>query len=413
MNLNSNKYANYIITYSVEFLVMLSGVVLFKQINSRFNDFGFSEFTINKRLIGFLMPLLMVGMGVAIPKFSSAEDRKIKTDIYYIALIIISISFALFLGICISLNSLFSFLVFGDDAHSKMFILVLLYVYTLLIHSCIYNYFRSNLDFKKASVIQLINLGIWPILIVFFVNTLLEYFVVLSSITMITSVLIHSLFIPFMSLKIQHFKSRFTPIFKYGVSRVPGDVLLGFFFALPVFLISTNFSMKEAGMVAFCLSLFNIVIALTSPINVLVLPIASKMVHEKNDKDLNVLRNRLLLSALLIGTAAVGVIVLFGSNVLMLFGISDVYQTKIYLLIVFTGVFGYSIFSLLRSIVDARSETAQIGYFIITAFVCFIILIAALFFFDLLSVNNILLSFAFSMNVLGVLTLNSLYWKKK
>jgi O-antigen/teichoic acid export membrane protein len=410
---NSKKYTNYIITYSVEFLIMAIGIALFKLVNMRLNDVGFSEFTINKRLIGFLMPLLMIGMGVAIPKFASSEEKKVKIEIYYIALIIISISFALFLLLSVCLSATFSTLVFGDSVHAKMFITVALYVYALLIHSCIYNYFRSNFNFTNAAIVQLINLGVWPIIVLFFVNTLLEYFLVLALITLITLILTHLLFVPFIKTDIRCIKNRFSQIFNYGLRRVPGDVLLGFFFALPVFIISSNFSMKEAGMVAFCLSLFNIVIALTSPIGILVLPMAAKMSDENNYDQINKLRNKLLLLAILLGLLAMGGVMILGTEMLLLFDIKDILQTKMYLVIVFAGVFGYSIFSLLRSIVDASNAKAQVGNFIIIAFVCFVLLVIGLQFLSILSVKNILISFAFSMNILGILTLNSLYWKRK
>ena len=406
--ISKDRLINYILTFGFEFLIMIISVLLFKLINIKYSPIGFSEYSINKRLVGFLMPLLMIGMGTSLPKFLAAETVKKQLEIHYTALIILSVFFITALGIGFSFSEQFSHLVFGDVAHEKMCLIVLLYVLSLMLHACVYNFFRGKFNYKAASFLQLINIGLLPLFTYFLADNLFDYFFYLSILTLVLLLVVNLIWIPFLRLKISDFRSSFKKLVSYGLQRMPGDVVLGLFFALPAFIAANYFSITIAGNIAFCISLFNIIIALMSPVNIILLPEASKMVSEKNFVLLKTVSKKLLILSLGVGVLTFLIVFLFGYEILNLFGVENLNQSVIFLRVIFLGVIGYSVFSVIRSIVDAFYETAKVSANVLIAFTVFLLIMFILKLTDSMSIKNTLFAFASSVNLLGVLTYLSL-----
>ena len=161
------RLVNYSIAFGAEFLIMFTGIVLFKIIGVKFGAIGFSEYTLGKRLLGFLIPFLMIGLGVSLPKFLAIEKPQQQLEIIYTALIIVAFFSCVSLLAFVSFSSFFSQIVFGDIHHKKLFGMLLIYIFVLMLHACIYNYFRGKFNFKMSGVLQLLNLGILPLLVYF------------------------------------------------------------------------------------------------------------------------------------------------------------------------------------------------------------------------------------------------------
>lgn len=405
---STEQTSNYIITFGVEFLIMIISVLLFKIIAIKFSEIGFAEYTINKRLISFLMPLLMIGLGVSLPKFLSIETKEKQLEIHYTSILIVSILFLLSLLLGYLFSSYFSQLVFGDINHEKICIAILFFVYSLMLHACIYNYFRGKFNYKISSLLQFINLGLLPIIIAFFSHSILQYFIILSLSTIIVLLFTNIKLIPILKLRYLVFVNTAKRLLNYGTQRMPGDVFLGLFTAIPTFIASNYFSLTIAGNISFCLSLFNIVIALMSPVNIILLPEASKIVYEKNFILLKSISRKLLLLSIGIGIISMITIYFFGENILILFNITNYVETNKFLIIIFSGVIGYSIFSIIRSIIDAYYVRARMSVIIILSFVIFIVILLFVKSLNLFTIENTLICFSICINILGLLTYYSL-----
>ena len=219
---------------------------------------------------------------------------------------------------------------------------------------------------------------------------------------------VNALAIPFLILSLEEFKSGFKKLMTYGVQRMPGDVILGLFFALPTFIAANYFSLIVAGNIAFCISLFNIIIALMSPVNIILLPEASKIVSQKNFTVLKNISAKLLLLSLALGIFSFLVVFVFGDFILEIFSVKNIADTAPMLMIVFFGVIGYSVFSVIRSVVDAYYETAKVSFNIIISFFSFLLFLLILHLLDMFSIFNTLRAFSLSVNILGILTYLSL-----
>ena len=65
------KYTKYIITFFTEFLILFLGIIVYKIVNERFNNTQFTEYNLFRRSSSLFQPLIMCGLGVSIPKFTS------------------------------------------------------------------------------------------------------------------------------------------------------------------------------------------------------------------------------------------------------------------------------------------------------------------------------------------------------
>lgn len=395
-------------TFGFEFSIMLITIWLFRLVNIKYESVGFAEYSINKRTVGFLMPLLMMGLGVSLPKFLASSGKKEQLSIHYSALLLVTL-FCLLFSIIIFLGSeYFSQLIFGDYDHEKMLLVVLFYVLSLMYHATVYNYFRGKFNYKVSSILQLINLGLLPLITYFIADTVEVYFFFLA-LAVLACVLITNLaFIPFFSWGTIKFKPTLHKLVLYGIQRMPGDVLLGFLFAMPVYMVSNSHSLELAGIVAFCLSLFNIIIALMSPLNIILLPEASKIIANKENSKLRSIGVKLLYLAIVVGCVALVIILFFGQFILSVFDVENVKRSGELLVIVFTGVVGYSVFSIIRSIVDAYYQRALMTLIIGGAFFIYVLILLVMNYMGINSVENILIGLSFSVNILGVFTFYAL-----
>ncbi len=405
--------ADYVITFGVEFLILVLSVLIFKLVNIRLDTVSFSEFTVSKRLNAFLIPLLMIGLGVSLPKFLPISSEKKQVSIYYTSLIIICSLFLFITVLFLFIPKVFSDIVFGDSFHKRLILANLGYVFSLMFHSCLYNYFRGKFNFKISGFMQAFNLGILPFVFIFVAGSIEQYFIYTGIFTIISCIVVSVVFVPLIKLQWSEIKENLNQIVAYGIQRMPGDVFLGLFLAVPSFIGTNYFSLTEGGQIAFCLSLFNITIAFMSPINIILLPRASKIVHEKDYTQLKSITFQLLKMSTLLGIFNLLVIFLFADFIIKIFNVSDIESTSYILKIIFTGVIGYSIFSVIRSIIDAFYNKARNSFNILLAFALFVFILFLLKYFNVLTLANSLISFSICVNFLGLITYLSVYKIKK
>lgn len=403
-DLPKGKLLGYFFTIGVEFIIMLIGVGIFKLISEEYSAEGFAEYNINKRIQSFLIPLIMVGLGVSLPKCLPTVDEKNQKEIHYTGLITTTCIFVLVCMMSFLVSEFCSTKLFGDKNHETTLFSILLYVYALIVHACTYNYFRGKLNFLLSSSLQLFNLGIIPFFVVFISDSIAEYLMIAGLLTLFFLLFINLFHIKLIRFSFAVFKVHLTNLFRYGIQRMPGDVILGLLLSSPAFIISSNFSLITAGVVAFNISLFNIVIAIMSPLNIIVLPEASKIVFERDYVLLKKISDKLLAFSIVVSLVIFFVVFTFGEEILMVFNIKDSSTNKYYLYLIFSGILGYGIFSIVRSIIDAFYNKAIVTVIISAAFAIFLICFYITKFFYSTTIENILISFSISVNTLGLLT---------
>jgi O-antigen/teichoic acid export membrane protein len=217
----------------------------------------------------------------------------------------------------------------------------------------LYSFYRGKTTYIKANFLQIINMGLVPILC-FFLSSKIEVILILSGIInfIITAI--------FFLTGIKHFSFEKINIIcyskqllKYGIPRIPGDMALAALFSLPAFFVSHQYGIKTAGFVAFGISLLNMAGAFFGPLSVILLPEASVMISQKKYSELKIKTKRILLFTFLITLFGIALVEIFASELLTIYlGKSNIELEKI-VKIVIIGSIGYTVFIVLRSIIDA------------------------------------------------------------
>ena len=400
---------DYALTFVTEFIVLLAGVAVYKFAAKQLGETGFSEYAIVRRTVSFIQPLLIIGLGVGIPRyvaFASVDNSQEKSGAYFISgFLIIEIITIFFLAIFNILSSQFSFWIFGNETFSFFIPYMSLMIFGVITHSIVYSYLRGKIKMGAANTLQLLNLGIIPICVFSMTNDIKD--ILLFTGIIWTAVSIIFLIAIFITLKwnTENIISHGKELLLYGIQRVPGDVALAGFLALPAYftahLIDDN--LKTAGFVAFGMSLLNMAGAAFGPICLLLLPQASKVIATKDFSKLKIYSNRIALLTLMITVFALLIFELFTKTILQIYLGETSTSLILCVRIIMFACVGYSIYISLRSILDAYYVKAINTKNIFISFIVFII--PSLYIVvQKLNFTYILFVFIGSMSLLGFLT---------
>ncbi len=406
--MNRQRYKDYIVTFITEAFVLIAGVLVYKFANKLIGETSFSEYALVRRTISFIQPILMMGMGVGIPRYIAFAigKGKMKDSVSYFYtgfLIVLSIGL-IFSLILIIFPSVFSYLFFGNTSLVHLIYPLLIMCFGLVLHSSIYSYYRGNIMMLSANLFQIINLGIIPIIAFAFSKQILVIFYINGILWIIVSILFF-LNILFRNYKIIliNFKIAKELIF-YGIQRIPGDIAIAGLLSLPAFYTAHYKGIKEAGYVAFGISLLNMVGAAFGPICLILLPESSKMISGNRIDSLMKTARNLTIVTLAITLVGFVIFNLFATQILS-FYLGSVNPALIEISkIIMLGCFGYTLYISLRSILDAFYVKAVNTKNIFIVFILFLIL-STLFLNFLHNFNFVLISLAISLNILGLLTL--------
>jgi O-antigen/teichoic acid export membrane protein len=374
------KHSDYIITYSTEFFVILSGFFTYKLISHQFGDVDFFIFTLSKRFFSFLIPFVMVGCGVAIPRYISLNTNKKEHGVIFLAGTFIVITF--FLISCIVSIFFNEFIVqqlFGSLTYVYMLLPILWLVFSLLLHALIYSYLRGVFLLKHANGLQFLNAVLWPLGSVYFASNVIEYFTMLSVLTSTTSVImgiylfIHS----FTSFTKNEFVKTVKTLFFYGIQRLPGDVLLGLLFLFPSIVVSRIFNdLQAAGLIAFWVTLIGMFGAAFGPISLILLPKISSDI--KNATKLLEYEKKLrILTLSAFGFVLIGFSIIYGLRTFIFytfFELAKIAHLELSIIFLCIGSLGYVAYIIYRSFLDAVHVKSYNSLTISLTFALFVLL---------------------------------------
>lgn len=404
-NLRISK--NYLITFITEFIILISGILIYKIAAHNLGTIGFSEYSLSRRTISFIQPLLLLGIGVGLSRYIAFNNEKLKnnTDTYFISgIIILFTTGLLFIFIINFFSSTFSYLFFGDNKYHSLIFPISIMLFGLINHSACYSYFRGKLDLVTANILQFINIGLIPIIIIYRGTNLIHILLITGILWNVVSLIFLIIALKKIIIKREHIYGCGKELLYYGIQRIPGDILISGFLSIPAFFISHENGIITGGYVAFGMTMLNMTGAFFAPISLVLLPEASKLITNKNYKELKVKTNNTIKWTL--------ILTIFGLLIseILLNQIINIYLGKSFhgavtiVRIILLASIGYTIYISLRSILDAFYVKAMNTKNILISFALMVILT---FLFTHFTNNyyNLLWIFVLSMLLLGSLTL--------
>jgi O-antigen/teichoic acid export membrane protein len=401
---------DYVFTFSVEIIVLSVTLLIYKLVASKLGVSDFTEYAIIKRTIALIIPVVFIGYGVAIPRYIAyniSKGNKDEAIKFFISgsFLVIAITF-LFVLIHQVFAGFFSYLYFGSKLYNTIIFPLNTMILGYVLHALVYAYLRGKRLFYSANIIQFMNMAVLPILSIYCFHNL-THVLLFNGLSVLFVSLCCYAFIVIRNYHTFNLFSHNKILLKYGLPRVLGDFALSGFFAFPAYIVTHFYDIETGGYIAFALTLVSMVGSLYSPVSLILLPQVSSHFAQKNFMGIKRIFSIIVLFTALSSIAGITIYLLFTSQILYLY-FGDFNEILIIITqLTIIASFGYTLFITLRSIIDAVYVKPLNTMNIIICFIIFILSSVSILYFNN-EVNTVLISFAFSMLLLGALSVITL-----
>lgn len=403
-----NKKLQYISTFFVEFSVVASGFVQYRLATNLAHEGDFELFAFLKRILGFSLPLFILGLGVALPRYLAISPTRIISNTYFTAgLLILLSSFVGGFLIMEVFKDPLCLLLFDNLKYAIWITPLFLLTFGYICHSITYNYFRGHHWWLESNIIQFLNLGIIP-LVFFLVTDDLYVIITGMSYFYFTFFLGFIIFLLFKKIivNIKNIESKYLlDLLKFGFQRLFGDILLGAFFLLPALVVTHSNGILEGGKVAFALTFINMAGAALGPISIILLPDVANHIKNKEFNTISALHKKVTFYSLIFGIIALLVFLLTADFLIPLVFDNENLEIIKFSKILFFAVIGYTFYILLRSFNDALNSKAYNSINILVGFIVFMAISQQKFFMNGENETiKIIIAFVLGHTLLGLLT---------
>jgi O-antigen/teichoic acid export membrane protein len=351
--------SEYSTTFLTEFLVMAAQLITYKLAAHQLGKSGFAEYALARRTISLLFPVPVLGLSIGLPRYvgfaNGRGDRDGAARYYGATLWCVGVG-ALCCFLAMNLFSkTFAYLLFGNVQYSYLAFPLSLIVTALCLHTVACGYFRGNMDMNRANLLQFLNLALVPIIsFLIFGHSLSRTLVSIGVISTIVSVggLIKT---PLRSILRNNVKEA-RELVRYGVQRVPGDFALMALFTLPATFVAHMKGVQEAGFVAFGISVLSMIGSVFAPVGLVLLPKATTMLARGSREALKQHLQLILQVTLVVCLVIVLVIEIWIPRLILLYLGPGFEQIVPVVRILALGALPYSLYVVLRNLVDAHHE---------------------------------------------------------
>jgi len=284
-------FQNISLTFISETIVLISFFCIYRLIAKNFGPEGVGEYSLVKRIIGFLQPVLLLGLNVGIPRYIAISQDKNQRNSYIKAGGLIIIFFTFILLIFINLfKDYFTKIFFGTTDYTNLILPVSFFLAGLTLHALIYSYFRGRLLVKTFNILQVINLAILPIgILIIFKRINIEQIITLMGIaTFIISFIFSLSFIKELFIPIERwrFTNSLKELLHYSFPRFMASFVYAGLLSLgPIF--SAHFaSIREVGYLSVGQSLLSTMGVAVAPIGLILLPKVSNLISQNRGEEI-------------------------------------------------------------------------------------------------------------------------------
>ena len=330
----SEKNINdYIILLASSVAAILVGLVVYKIIQENLGSEALNQLILIQRYSGFIVPLIMFGLGTIVPIEISIARQCERANITKSAIIIIIATGAIVYIILQIAEIFISKQLLGGQKQINQLIIVSL---TLSLWSVVYATRRGDGTLSGIEKFNILIIMPLTILIAQSSSNLEEYIYIISVLYAVGAIL----------MGISKIKGKFTrfrkDIIERGKKRVKVDVLYPLITIAPIYWVST-FDKEMAALLSFSISIAGSINILISPISTLVLPMVSSN-NTSNAKYLKIINWYIIILP-----------VYLLINIPLVLIVSNIYAYKINnMVLVVTCLSAYfmGLYILLRSVID-------------------------------------------------------------
>lgn len=398
----------------VKVIITVFGLLSYKLAIIYFGLEGFSEYSLSKRIISLLYSIFLLGLGVAIPRYLSMykDDRYEQGGFFYSGLILIFISNLVLMIILILMREKLALFFFSSERYAHLIFPIGVSISGMLWHAFVFSYFRGNLEFLKANILQLVNLAVIPITAFLLSSSVYYVFLVSGILTILMSGIIIIKLILKQSvvkdLKMLSIVRNIKTLVTYGLGRVIGDIGLAMLFFIISILSTQMYGIKVGGIVSFSISILNLLASFFSVIGIVLLPKLGLLYSTGKIDMIRKYTIKITIFTVLISTSIVFIGLGFGRFALNFF-INDLNSNYWELMrLSFLAIVPYSIYVVLRSVIDAVYSTPYNALHVFISLSVLFVLSSFIYIFQC-NYYCLMYSLLFSLSILAFLTLVKSY----
>jgi O-antigen/teichoic acid export membrane protein len=278
------------LTYITQAVVLVSFLFVFRLVARDFGPEGLGEYSLVKRATALLIPLLLLGLGMGIPRYIAiSRDSKERAAYMQVTLVAVSVAglFLLFMNL---LKECFAKVFFGNSGYADLISPLSFHVAGFVLHSLAYSYLRGRLFVNAFNCLQAINVAVVPLmLLLFFRNITIIRLVTWSGFA--TCMFSLAFMLPFtkeflVGVERSQFRSSSKDLLRYCIPRIPSSFALAGFFSIGPIIAAHFASAKEAGYLSVSQRLLNIVGTAVTPLGIILLPKVSSMISQERDEEI-------------------------------------------------------------------------------------------------------------------------------
>lgn len=360
----SNFAKDIFITTFSQFAVMVIAFLINKTISYFLSPTEFAIFSIAGRTATVLAFLMLLGLGIAIPRYiaiiRAKKNHKAEANMFYAAALLMVVAIAIVSLVTVGGKETLAQLLFNDSNRSNLIVPTLLFAIGTTVSSFVYAYFRGIDKFKQYSVLQVVFQVVNLAIVVYAGSHLVSQLTLRGMIILFLSIvtMIYIIRTTYRSVSIVKEKvvSNSRELLAYCLPRVPGEVFLFSFTVLPLAIINARFGLHSTAAFATAVTLTSIVTPLFQFVGTALLPYVSKhLATGATDGIQSKVKKLRVLYLVIAAVSAVFMWFLTDFVITILFNktytqFSDIVR------VVYLSVVPYSMYLLLRNPLDAISK---------------------------------------------------------
>lgn len=357
---------DFIITVSGQIIIMVISFLVNKILSNYVSTDEFGIYNIAKRFTDVLTYIILLAMGIAIPKYL-AERKSVNDEagvhLYWVASLILVFGATLIVGIVVAFARVpVMKWMFGVGGYEKYALVSLLYALGSALATLISSYCRGVGYYYRYNIIQI------AVQILFFVVVLIfssqAFYILLFSglaYLLFDIVVLIYYFIKNRKLTIKYKspKNYLKPMKElsiYGLPRVPGEFVLFAYNLVPLVIISNKFNLTQSAYFSASLSVNSTITSAFGFIGIILLPAVSSAIATRQFDKVD--KNITFLAILYVIVSVLGILFIYfcGEWIIKLLYSEEYIPAVSLLAITSIAVLPRSIFLLLRNPIDAVAK---------------------------------------------------------
>lgn len=350
-----------------ELAVMAAGVLILKLAADFLGAVGFGEYTVSRRAIGLLYLPLVMGLGIAAPRYIAIAREGALAGYSAGAFGLATLTAGLLPTVAvIALMNLApagaSTVLFGNASMTRLVPAAALALGGIATHGLVYAVFRGHGQMHLANALQLLNNGLIPVAAFFLAPRDAAAVLVFTGLAWLATSGAALVILLFREKKrataTRSVSDHLRILLRFGIPRIPGEFALVGLFALPALIALRSNGIVVAGQFSAGLSVLSLVSSVFAPIGLVVLPRASAQAAVGDFAGLRRLVARILTGGMiLVSIAVVTGELLIPVFVRWYFGAEFLVAVPVFRACLL-GAIPFVVYVLLRNILDALDVRA-------------------------------------------------------